>query len=104
MNRRSLWTGLLSLLLLAPARRSPAADCTERVKTIIVEHLGVAAERVTPQASLRDDLGADSLDCVELVLAFEEEFNVAISDAAVEGIRTVADIISYLKREVRECA
>jgi len=104
MNRRSLWTGFLSLLLLAQARRSPAADCTERVKTIIVEHLGVSAETVTLQAHLRDDLGADSLDCVELVLAFEEEFNIAIPDAAVARIRTVADIIGYLKREVRECA
>ena len=104
MNRRSLWTGFLSLLLLAPARRSPAADCAERVKKIIVEQFRVPAERVTPQASLKDDLGMDSLDCVELVLAFEDEFNIAIPDAAVARIRTVADIISHLKREVRECA
>ena len=104
MNRRSLWTGFLSLLLLAPARRSPAADCTERVKTIIVEHLGVSAETVTLQSHIRDDLGADSLDCIELVLAFEEDFNIAIPDAAVARIRTVADVVGYLKREARECA
>ena len=104
MNRRSLWTGFLSLLLLGQARRSPAADCTERVKKMIVEQFRVSAERVTPQTNLKDDLGADSLDCVELVLAFEEEFNIAIPDAAAARIRTVADIISYLQREVRACA
>jgi|SRR5215475_9806688 len=104
MNRRSLWTGFLSFALLARARRSPAADCTERVKKIIVEQFRVSAERVTPQASLKDDLGADSLDCVELVLTFEEEFNITIPDAAAARIRTVEDIISYLKQEVRQCA
>ena len=65
----------------------------DRVKAIIVEQLGVDAEEVTPQASFVEDLGADSLDTVELIMAFEEEFGVEISDDDAEKIRKVEDAI-----------
>ena len=68
----------------------------ERVKKIVVEHLGVEDEKVTKDASFIDDLGADSLDTVELVMAFEEEFGVEIPDEAAEKILTVKDAIDYL--------
>ena len=68
----------------------------DRVKKIVVEHLGVDAEEVTPQANFIDDLGADSLDIVELVMAFEEEFGVEIPDDAAEKIMTVGDAVSYI--------
>jgi acyl carrier protein len=68
-----------------------------RVKEIIVNELGVEADKVTAEASFVDDLGADSLDTVELVMAFEEEFGVEIPDAAAEDMRTVGDAIAYLK-------
>jgi len=67
-----------------------------RVKEIIVNELGVEADKVTAEASFVDDLGADSLDTVELVMAFEEEFGVEIPDAAAEDMRTVGDAIAYL--------
>ena len=72
------------------------SDIAERVKKIVVEHLGVDAEKVTENASFIDDLGADSLDIVELVMAFEEEFGVEIPDDAAEKITTVKDAISYI--------
>lgn len=72
------------------------SDISERVKKIVVEHLGVEAEKVTEEASFIDDLGADSLDIVELVMAFEEEFGVEIPDDAAEKITTVKDAISYI--------
>ena len=72
------------------------SDVAERVKKIVVEHLGVEAEKVTENASFIDDLGADSLDNVELVMAFEEEFNVEIPDDAAEKITTVKDAIDYI--------
>jgi len=68
----------------------------ERIKEIIVEQLGVEEDQITPEASFIDDLGADSLDTVELVMAFEEEFDVEIPDEAAEKIRTVQDVIDYL--------
>ena len=68
----------------------------EKVKSIIVEQLGVDEEEVTPDASFVDDLGADSLDTVELVMAFEEEFGVEIPDDAAEKITTVNDAIAYI--------
>lgn len=71
-------------------------DTAERVKKIVVEHLGVEAEKVTEDAAFIDDLGADSLDIVELVMAFEEEFNVEIPDDAAEKITTVKDAIEYI--------
>ncbi len=73
------------------------SDIAERVKKIVVEHLGVEESKVTEQASLIDDLGADSLDQVELVMAFEEEFGVEIPDDAAEKIRTVGDAVTFLK-------
>jgi acyl carrier protein len=72
------------------------SETAERVKKIVVEHLGVEAEKVTPEASFIDDLGADSLDIVELVMAFEEEFNVEIPDDAAEKITTVKDATDYI--------
>jgi acyl carrier protein len=68
----------------------------QRVKDIIVEQLGVDPERVTPEASFIDDLGADSLDIVELVMAMEEVFNIEIPDEDAEKLRTVADVQTYL--------
>ena len=72
------------------------SETADRVKKIVVEHLGVEAEEVTEDASFIDDLGADSLDIVELVMAFEEEFGVEIPDDAAEKISTVKDAISYI--------
>ena len=69
----------------------------ERVKKIIVEQLGVNAEEVNPESAFVDDLGADSLDTVELVMAFEEEFDLEIPDEDAEKIATVGDAISYIK-------
>jgi acyl carrier protein len=71
------------------------SDVAEKVKAIVVEHLGVEAEKVTDTASFIDDLGADSLDNVELVMAFEEEFGVEIPDDAAEKIVTVKDAITF---------
>ena len=72
------------------------SDIADRVKKIVVEHLGVDADKVTETASFIDDLGADSLDTVELVMAFEEEFGVEIPDEAAEKIQTVNDAISFI--------
>jgi acyl carrier protein len=69
----------------------------ERVKKIVVDHLGVDEAKVVESASFIDDLGADSLDTVELVMAFEEEFGVEIPDDAAEKITTVKDAISYIE-------
>jgi len=69
----------------------------EKVKDIIVEQLGVNPEQVTPQASFIEDLGADSLDIVELVMAFEEEFGVDVPDEASEKLQTVGDVIKYIE-------
>jgi acyl carrier protein len=73
------------------------SEIAERVKKIVVEHLGVDEAKVTEEASFVDDLGADSLDTVELVMAFEEEFGVEIPDDAAEKILTVKDAIDYVK-------
>ncbi len=72
-------------------------DVEAKVKDIIVQQLGVDAGKVTPDASFVDDLGADSLDVVELVMAFEEEFGVEIPDEAAEKIATVKDAVEFLK-------
>ena len=74
------------------------SDVAERVKKIVVEHLGVEAEKVTDNASFIDDLGADSLDTVELVMAFEEEFGCEIPDDAAEHILTVGDAVKFLQK------
>jgi len=73
------------------------SDTAERVKKIVVEHLGVEGDKVSPDASFIDDLGADSLDIVELVMAFEEEFGVEIPDDAAEKIATVGDANKYIE-------
>ena len=70
----------------------------DRVKSIIVEQLGVDADEVTPEASFVEDLGADSLDTVELIMAFEEEFGVEISDDEAEKIRKVKDAVEYIDK------
>ena len=72
------------------------SDTADRVKKIVVEHLGVEADKVTEDASFIDDLGADSLDTVELVMAFEEEFGVEIPDDAAENMCSVSDAIKYI--------
>jgi len=69
----------------------------DKVKEIIVEQLGVNADQVTPEASFIEDLGADSLDTVELVMAFEEEFSAEIPDEDAEKLTTVGSVIKYLK-------
>jgi acyl carrier protein len=78
-----------------------AALVDEKVKQIIVEQLGVDESEVTPTASFVDDLGADSLDTVELVMAFEEGFGIEIPDEDAEKIRTVADAITYIQKNAK---
>ena len=73
------------------------SDTLEKVQTIVVEHLGVEKDKVTDSASFIDDLGADSLDTVELVMAFEEEFGSEISDSEAEKILTVGDAIKFIE-------
>lgn len=73
------------------------SDIAEKVKKIIVEQLGADEAKVVPEASFVDDLGADSLDTVELVMALEEHFGLEIPDEAAEKITTVADAIEYIK-------
>jgi acyl carrier protein len=81
-----------------PAERFlPMSSVAERVKKIVVEHLGVDEAKVTENASFVDDLGADSLDTVELVMAFEEEFGCEIPDDAAEKITTVKDAIAFIE-------
>ena len=74
------------------------SDIADRIKKIVIEHLDVDAEKVTEKASFIDDLGADSLDNVELVMAFEEEFGVEIPDDAAETIQTVGDAVSFVEK------
>ena len=76
------------------------ATVAERVKQVIVNQLGVEDDQVTPEASFVDDLNADSLDMVELVMAFEEEFDIEIPDEDAEKMSTVGDAIAYLKSKV----
>jgi acyl carrier protein len=74
----------------------------DKVKEMIVDQLGVEAEQVKPEASFLEDLGADSLDTVELVMAFEEEFDLEIPDEDAEKIKTVGDAINYIKSKASE--
>ena len=74
------------------------SSIADRVKKIVIEHLGVEADKVTENASFIDDLGADSLDTVELVMAFEEEFGCEIPDDAAETILTVGDAVKFLEK------
>ncbi len=77
------------------------SDAEAKVREIIINELGVEADKITPEASFVEDLGADSLDTVELVMAFEEEFSIDIPDEDAEQMRTVKDAVSYIKEHVR---
>jgi acyl carrier protein len=72
----------------------------EKVKSIVKEQLGVDEEKITLEASITDDLGADSLDVVDLVMSLEEEFDLEIPDEDVEGMKTVGDIVKYIEAKV----
>lgn len=76
------------------------SDVLERVKKIVVDNLDVDGDKVVESASFIDDLGADSLDLVELVMAFEEEFNIEIPDDVQESIRSVGDAVTHIKAHV----
>ncbi|MCD8540780.1 MAG: acyl carrier protein [Leadbetterella sp.] len=76
------------------------SDVLERVKKIVVDNLDVDGDKVIESASFIDDLGADSLDLVELVMAFEEEFNIEIPDDVQESIRTVGDAVTHIKAHI----
>lgn len=73
------------------------SEVAEKVTNIVVEHLGVSKDQVKPESNFVDDLGADSLDTVELVMAFEEEFGCEIPDESAEKIQTVKDAIDYIE-------
>jgi len=73
----------------------------KRVKDIVVEQLGVKAEQVTPQAKFIEDLGADSLDTVELVMALEEEFGIEVPDEQAEKLQSVGDVIKYVEENAK---
>ena len=77
------------------------SDIIDRVKKIVVEHLGVDEDKVTETASFIDDLGADSLDTVELIMEFEKEFNIAIPDDQAENIQTVGQAVSYIEENAK---
>ena len=76
------------------------SDVLERVKKIVLDNLDVDGDKVVESASFIDDLGADSLDLVELVMAFEEEFNIEIPDDVQESIRTVGDAVTHIKAHI----
>ncbi|MGD9993831.1 MAG: acyl carrier protein [Salinivirgaceae bacterium] len=77
------------------------SDIASRVKAIIVDKLGVDENEVTPEASFTNDLGADSLDTVELIMEFEKEFNIAIPDDQAEKIATVGEAIAHIEENVK---
>ena len=83
-------------------RPMSSEEVFDKVKEIIVEQLGVAETAITPDASFIDDLGADSLDIVELIMALEEEFDTEIPDADAEKIVTVGDVVDYIKDHVEQ--
>ncbi|MGQ9603845.1 MAG: acyl carrier protein [bacterium] len=78
------------------------SDVATKVKEIIMEKLGVSEEKITPEASFQNDLGADSLSRVELMMALEEEFNIDIEDAEAEKIQTVKDAIAFIENTLRQ--
>ncbi len=77
------------------------SEIAEKVKGIIIDKLGVEESEVTPEASFTNDLGADSLDTVELIMEFEKEFNISIPDEQAENIATVGDAVTYLEQNVK---
>ena len=77
------------------------SDVAERVRKIVVEHLGVEADKVVDSANFMEDLGADSLDTVELVMEFEEEFDITIPDEEAEKIQTVGQAIQYIEEHTK---
>jgi acyl carrier protein len=83
-----------------PTEEHPMAENAQRVRDIIEKELGVEREKLTDDASFIEDLGADSLDIVELVMEFEKEFNIDIPDEDAEKLRTVGDAIGYLNQKV----
>ena len=92
---------LFSLQAEKPYKRIEMSDIKSRVISIIVDKLGVEESEVTNEASFTNDLGADSLDTVELIMEFEKEFNVAIPDDQAETIGTVGQAIAYLEKNVK---
>jgi acyl carrier protein len=88
--------GKTGQIALKKKRGMDMSDVADRVKKIVVEHLGVEEAKVTENASFIDDLGADSLDTVELVMAFEEEFGIEIPDDAAETIQTFGDAVKFI--------
>jgi len=78
------------------------ADIFEKVKDLIVDQLGVDVSKVTPEAAFVEDLGADSIDIVELIMALEEEFGITISDEDAQKIRTVGDAINYIQEKLKK--
>ena len=91
-----------ALVLVAPQSAGAASgSCFARVKTLVTQHLGVEADKVTPSANMTDDLGADKLDKVEIVMATEEEFGVKIADADARRFATVGDLVAYLSKRGR---
>jgi acyl carrier protein len=104
IERRCNAAVILVVAVFLAGKQSAAAasgNCFTRVKTILTEHLGVEAARVTPSANLADDLGADKLDKVEIVMATEEEFGVKISAADARRLATVGDLVAYLSKRGR---
>jgi acyl carrier protein len=100
-RRNDGFSGSLTLKLVALILEgNDMSDVIERVKKIVVERLEVDAEKVNEKASFIDDLGADSLDLVELVMAFEEEFGIEIPDDVQEQIGTVGDAVRFIKERV----
>ena len=84
-----------------PQKMTKVADIDGKVKAIIADKLGVDEKEITPQASFTNDLGADSLDTVELIMEFEKEFNIAIPDEQAEKISTVGEAIEYIKKNIK---
>jgi acyl carrier protein len=96
-RRASGILGAAATTLLVGGSLAQPRDVTQRVTKLIVEHLGVERSKVTPAANFKNDLGADSLDCVELTMAAEEAFNIVVSDEAAGKIQTVGDMISHIE-------
>ena len=78
------------------------ADTAQRIRVLVAEQLGIDPQEVRPEASILDDLGADSLDVVELVMAIEDEFDIEVPDEAAEGIRTIGDVERYVTQQVAQ--